>query len=50
MRIMISPNMRIDETIEGMESQKKTMFAGLLCEYIEFSLEVFSKSKKAEST
>lgn len=25
------------------------MFAGLLCEYIEFNLETYSKSKKAES-
>ena len=49
MRIMVGPKMRIDETIDGMDSHQKTMFAGLLCEYIEFNIESFSKTKKAEN-
>ena len=35
MRIEISRNQRIDETIESMESLHKTKFAGELSEYIE---------------
>ena len=39
MRIEISKNQRIDETIETMESLHKTKFAGELSEYIENNIE-----------
>ena len=35
MKINVSQTNRIDETIEGMDSEKKLKFAGMLCEYIE---------------
>ena len=50
LRIMVSPASRIDETIEGMESEKKLKFAGMLCEYIEINIQAFTRSKKAETT
>ena len=39
MRIEISKNQRIDETIESMESLHKTKFAGELSEYIENNID-----------
>ena len=42
MRINVSNASRIDETIECMDSEKKLKFAGMLCEYIEFNIELFS--------
>ena len=50
MRIAVSTTNRIDETIESMDSEKKLKFAGMLCEYIEFNIQAFATSKKAEST
>lgn len=35
LKITVGPQSRIDETIEGMDSEKKLKFAGIICEYID---------------
>lgn len=49
LKVMVSSQNRIDETIEGMDSEKKLKFAGIICEYIENNLQAFASSKKAET-
>jgi len=39
--IRINPSKRIDETIEGMPDLQKTMFAGVLFDYISLNLETY---------
>ena len=49
MKINISKNQRIDETIEGLEAQHKTKFAGELSEYVENNLEMFAVNQMTQS-
>jgi hypothetical protein len=51
MKINVSSSNRIDETIEGMDSEKKLKFAGMLCEYIENNIQAFAvmATKKTET-
>ena len=49
MKIEISKNQRIDETIESLESQHKTRFAGELSEYVENNIESFAQQLMGQS-
>lgn len=49
LKIEVNSQQRIDETIEGMDSEKKLKFAGLVCEYIEKNFQAFATSKNAQS-